>query len=274
MIRGGRAFWQTAGMLLTVSLLLVGCLSHPRLETVLYDHAGVVVSLKEFPDASVQASHPMVVEPSLMASLLAGLRVQAHQTLIESALSGETPVVPVFSPSEIDLLAPLLTDALNRATAVEQVRFRLEGSEDGIRVTRAGSLFLTERDVIVWLTHYGRMPQRPPTLSRPSQSFDRSKRWTLTFVPAAAMVSRGVETIVPADAAELHALAINLQLLARASGRGRPAASEGGDTDRVPVDEEPTQDAEAMEEDLQRLRRSLQEQERRLQQLERQLQGR
>ncbi len=255
-------------------LALVGCLSHPRLETVLHDRAGVVVSLKEFPNASVRASHPTAVDPTLMASVLAGLRVREHQTLMESALSGEARSVPVFTPSEIDLLAPLLTDALNRATAVEQVRFRLEASEDGIRVTRAGSLFLTERDVTVWLTHYGRMPQRPPTLSRPSQSFDRSKRWTLTFVPAAAMVSRGVETIVPADAAELHALAINLHLLARASGRGRPAASEGGDTDRVPVDEEPTQDAEAMEEDLQRLRRSLQEQERRLQQLERQLQGR
>ncbi len=240
----------------------------------LYDHAGVVVSLKEFPDASAQASHPMAVEPSVLASVLAGLRVQEHQTMIESALSGEARSVPVFTPSEIDLLAPLLADALNRATAVEQVRFGLEASDDGIRVIRAGSLFLTDGDVNVSLTHYGRMPQRPPTLSRPSQSFDRSKRWTLTFVPGAAVVSRGVETTVPADAGELHAVVINLQLLARASGGGRRATSERGDTDRIPVAEEPTQDPEAMEEDLRRLRRSLQEQEQRLEQLERQLRGR
>lgn len=260
--------------MLTSFILLAGCLSHPRLETVLYDRGGAVVSLKEFADASIRASHPAAVDPRLLATVLAGLRVRAQNTLIESVLGGEAQPIPAFTTSEVNLLAPLVADALNRATAFEHVRFQLEVSESGTPVTCEGGLYMTEGDVNLFLTQYGRTPQRPPTLSRPSQSFDRPKRWALTFVPEEARVGRGVQPIVPSDAAEPGALVISLRRLEHAPGPGGDADAAPGETERVPDAREQTHHVDAMEEELRRLRRSLQEQEERLEQLERQLDAR
>lgn len=267
MSRRRRTPWPPCGFLVTLFVLLAGCLSHPRLETVLYGNARAVVSLKEFSDASFRARHPAVVDPGLLVSLLAGLRVQEHKTMIESSLTGEAPSVPVFTPSEAEFLAPLLADALNRATAAEAVRFRVPGSDSSTRAALAGALYVTPGHAHVLLTQYGPTPQRPPTLSRPSQSFDRGKRWTLTFVPEQAMVSGATGALVPADAAESTPLVVSLQLLERARDRGSRPLSQVEES-------EPRDETEAMEQELRRLRQTLQEQEQRLEQLERELEKR
>lgn len=242
-------------VLIACAMLGSGCLSHPRVETVLYESPQGLVLLKEFPDPTFRASHPVTVAPDLMRRVLTGVQVQEQKTVIESTLTGDARAMPVFTLSEASFLAPLLSSALSQATATERVRFLLHSSVSGKRLDTEGTVFATEETLYLSLTAFEFTPQRPVTLSQPTRSFDRAKRWTLTFVPQAAVVNGDAEMHVPANGPEPPTLVISLDRLAR---RAEPSTRTGEET----------------EEEVLRLRRTLQEQEERLERLERQLEKR
>ena len=164
---------------------------------------------------SFETNHPISLDPDLVRKMLAGVHVQERKTMVESTLTEDPKFVPVFMLSEVDFLAPLLTDALGRATAGEQVSFRISSSVSGKRLETAGTVYATETNINFSLTQYGLLPQQPGTLSRPSRSFDRAKRWSLTFTPEMALVNQTVETEVSADGSRPNTLVISLELLQR-----------------------------------------------------------
>lgn len=236
-------------------LLAEACVSHPRVKTVVHDSERGTVFLKEFPDATVRASHPARVDPDLLRRVLAGIRIQERKTVIESTLTGDARWIPAFTSSDAGFLSPWLSAALGQATAEEAVHFSLNSTASGKRRVTRGTVSVTAGALTFSLAEYGSAPQRPATLSQPSRSFDRAKRWALTFVPQAALVNGDAETHVPANGQEPPTLVISLDSLARHA-------------------EPSTGTYEETEEEVLRLRRTLQEQEKRLQRLERQLEKR
>ena len=270
--------------LFAISLLASGCLSHPRVETVLHESSRGAVFLIEFPDPSFQANHPLSLDPNLVRRVLAGVHVQEQKTLIESFLTEEAKSVPVFTSAEVSFLAPLLRSALSRATPGEQVGFRSKRSEEGKSMDTEGALYATDSNLHISISQYGRRPQRPATLSRPTRSFDRAKRWFLTFSPEAALVNWKEETQVSVDGSQPNTLVIRPNLLERYAESQKGAASGHEGTDGPPSHEpkktrasgagQQEQPTEAVEREVRQLRDMLEIQEEKLEQLQKQLEQR
>lgn len=78
------------------------------------------------PDPGLPLSHPAAVEPELLASLLDRLEY------VEAGLFGRTTTREVFSAEEISVLAPVLAEALGRASNSERVRFASFSRRSGV----------------------------------------------------------------------------------------------------------------------------------------------
>ena len=262
-------------------LLTSGCFSYPRVETVLHAGQDGTVFLKEFPDSSVRASHPMTIDPRLVRKILLGIRVHERKTMIESTLTGEAEATPALTISEADFLTPLLVLAFDRATAEEAVHFRVNGDVSGKRFDTGGIIYVAGENMNLSLNEYGLTPQQPGTLSQPTKSFDRPKRWSVTFTPISAVLNAEEDKQVQGEGNGGQYLLISLNLLKRhleSLPEGEPlldSRTEGhSDNSQPPTSKGPTkggQSAEEMEEELYQLRKSLKDQEERLQRLERQM---
>lgn len=237
---------------------VLGCFATPRVETTIHESPQGAVSLKEFSDPSVRADHPVSLEPSLLSKTLSGVHVQERKTIVESVLTGAIPFVRVFTDEQVHFLAPLLQSALSQATPEEQVLFSLTGEMSGRQLVTEGSLYASRGNLYLALTSYGLQPQQPATLSRPSHSFDRPKRWALMFQPEAALLNRDEDIQVSLDESQPNRLTISLAFLKQYPLRA---------TEEIRRDKQ----VEAMEEELHQLRQSLEQQQDKLDRLEREL---
>ena len=255
--------------------LFVGCISHPRIETMLHESPEGKVFLKEFSDPSFQASHPTTLHPKLVEEVLAGMQIQEQKTFLESALTNKAQLVPVFTYSELRFLAPLLTSGLELATPGEAVHFSLDSSVSGRTFDIVGLLFVSHQHLTFSLYQYGLATARP-SLSRPSRSFDRPKRWVMTYIPSTVVVPVTTEQsgndFIPGQVS----LVINLEYLNRyldskksdfrrtdstAPNQGNPGTIHSPKHHHM---------NESMEEEIRRLRQSMQEQHEKLERLEHQ----
>ena len=66
------------------------------------------------PDQSIQATHPIGLDPLLIAQILKGIEIQDQERGLQKLLIGPPPPVPVFSDDQIQFLAPLLAEGLRR----------------------------------------------------------------------------------------------------------------------------------------------------------------
>ena len=99
---------------------------------ILFDDPRGTVSLQTISDPSIQANHPINLEPALLSQLLTGIElhdeglgehhVKGLQTLIEGK---DALTYPVFSEDQIQFLAPLLAEGLRTATVNQSVEFRV-----------------------------------------------------------------------------------------------------------------------------------------------------
>ena len=129
-------------------------------------------------------------------------------------------------------------------------------------------MFIKENRLIFSLTEYGLTPQRRTTLSQPTRSFDRPKRWSVSFIPTSAVLNAEEDKQVVDDVNVPKPLLISLNVLKRPT----EFVSEEEETpsqSQITEGEEQTQ--EEMEQELERLRKSMREQEERLKRLEQQL---
>ena len=234
------------------------------------------VFLKEFSDPSFQVSHPTTLHPQLVEYVLAGMLIQEQKTLLESVLTNKAQMVPVFTYSEIRFLAPLLLSGLELATAGEGVHFSLDSSVSGRTFDIAGLLYVSHKNLTFSLYQYGLATARP-SLSRPSQSFDRPKRWVMTYNPSTVVVPAITEQAGNDFFPGQVSLVINLEFLNRYLDSKK---SEFRQTDSAVPNQVipgtihgPTHPHmnQSMEEEIKRLRQSMQEQNEKLKQLEHQL---
>jgi hypothetical protein len=136
---------------------------------VLFDDPRGTVSLQTISDKSIQATHPINLEPALLAQLLRGMGIQYQEHGLQKMIVGQSPPVPVFSEDQIQFLAPLLAQGLRTATPDQSVEYRVQATRKGIALespiteTTAGSLYAYGRSLYVTLSQYRYAASRTDT---------------------------------------------------------------------------------------------------------------
>ena len=164
------------------------------------------VSLQTIPDRSIQATHPINLEPALLARILNGIHVQDKgDRLFQRLVAGPSSPVSAFSDEQIQFLAPLLAEGLRTASPVEEVVFEVrtlhEGSllESSWTETTSGSLYAFGRQLSVTLSEYRESPVKTNinirNINYQSVGMDYSglKNRALLFYPSEAQRSDGLD---------------------------------------------------------------------------------
>ena len=215
-------------LLLLALLCLIGtaCSSTaPTGKAQIEDPRGTVF-LQTISDQSIQASHPINLDPALIARVLSGLQVHERQGALQEMLAGSSPATPVFSEEQVQFLAPRIAKALTTATAGEAVSFLVTSSRPGtsrvehsVTETSAGSLYAYGLSLYVTLSHYRYAPAQTNTDSfahrRLPDSSGLSNR-TLHFIPSAAQRSDSFHRPTGGASTDRF-LAIDYQLLRQLS---------------------------------------------------------
>ena len=104
----------------------------PTGKVIFEDPRGTVL-LKTIPDRSFQTSHPINLEPDLLAQILKGIEIQYQEHGLQKMLAGQSSPVPVFSEDQIRFLAPLLAEGLRKAAPDQCVEYRVQATTKVLR---------------------------------------------------------------------------------------------------------------------------------------------
>ena len=193
-----------------VLLLALLCLAGTACSTtaptgkILFEDARGSVSLQAISDPSIQASHPINLEPALLTQLLTGLEI--HNELrrphhYDMGLAGNESTHPLFSEDQVQFLAPLLAEGLRTATPNQSIEYRVVTAHEGSNrfqspttETTTGSLYAYDRQLYVILSQYRSNPMRTNLYKgdityRSQEPLDYSglRYRTLRFTPKAAL---------------------------------------------------------------------------------------
>ena len=217
--------------ILLALLCLVGtaCGTTAPTGKILFDDPRGTVSLQTISDRSIQASHPINLDPALLAQVLQGIEVQDQEHGLQKFLAGSLSSVPVFSDDQIRFLAPLLAEGLRTAAPDQSIEYRVQATHKGsvfessTTETTAGSLYAYGRQLYVTLSQYRYNPMRTNLTtagdmayrSRPPDSSGLLNR-ILLFTPSAAQRSDSFDPPAGGKSTDRF-LAIDYQLLQHAS---------------------------------------------------------
>jgi len=155
--------YKSCCLLLLLCVIGTACSTAPT-GKVLFDDPRGTVSLQTTSDPSIQASHPITLEPTLLAQTLKGVEIQYQEHGLQGVIAGAAAPVPVFSDDHIQFLAPLLAEGLRSAAPDQRVAFRvlttIEGSglESSRTYTTSGALYAYGRQLCMILTRYHYSP--------------------------------------------------------------------------------------------------------------------
>ena len=246
-------------LLLLALLCVVGtaCGTTAPTGKIIFDDPRGTVSLQTISDQSIQASHPIDLKPALLARVLSGMQVQEYLQFYDLTMTGQA-LIPVFSPEEVQFLAPLLAEGLRTAASDQRIEYRVQTTrqrsafESSTTETTAGSLYAYGRQLYVTLSQYRYDPIRAH-LDLSSQALPRRvdvsglKNRILLFTPSAALRSDNVHRPEGGPFTDRF-LAIDYQLLQEAS----PAVA----TTNAP--DAPSHTTEALVQEVETLRKALQ----------------
>lgn len=207
-------------------LVVTACSMTPPTGKTLFEDARGTVFLEQISDRSFQASHPINLEPALIARVLSGVLVQERQRALQAVLTGSSSTLPVFSAEEIQFLAPLLAKALATAATDQAVGFLVTSPRPGDSLlgyatteTTAGSLYAYDLSLYFSLSQYRYAPARTNTENIAHRRLPDSSGLSdhaLLFTPRFAQRSDNFHQ--PAAGASTDKfLAIDYQLLQRVS---------------------------------------------------------
>ncbi len=192
---------QLKSLLLLTIVCLIGtaCSTNSQTGNAISEDPRGAVSLQAMGDPSIQASHPIHLEPALIARVLSGMQIQERQRGLQELLGGSASAVPVFSVDEVQFLTPRIVKALATAGTGETVAFLVKSPRQGtgrlehsVTETTAGSLYAYGLSLYVTLSQYRYAPTQPndtdPARRRLLDSSGLSNR-TLLFTPSAAQRS-------------------------------------------------------------------------------------
>ena len=166
---GGKLSLSRSLLLALLCLVGAACGTTTQTDKIIFDDPRGTVSLQTISDRSIQANHPINLEPALLAQLLKGMKIQ-DQDLGHNHVNGlqsmdrRSPYyssVPVFSDDQIRFLAPLLAEGLRTAAPDQCVEYRVVTTHEGSNrfqspttETTAGSLYAYGRQLYVILSQY------------------------------------------------------------------------------------------------------------------------
>ncbi len=140
-------------------------------------------------------THPATVGATEMAMILKGVHVRDHRLTVHTWISGQAEIEPAFTDEEIELLAPKLSEALEKATPEERVTYYLSYPQTSVkRQITSGGLYVQHRELHFTLSNhreiygipaYGMVyDRRYPTLPIAPKGFD------VLFDPVTAVVPK------------------------------------------------------------------------------------
>lgn len=195
-------------LLTLLCLIITACGTTAPTGKILFDGPHGTVSLQTISDRSIQANHPINLEPDLLTQLLTGIELhdegegRYHVKGLQSLIVGKADTYPLFSKDQVQFLAPLLAEGLRKATANQSVEFRVVTTQEGSNrfqsattETTAGSLYAYGRQLYVIFSQYRYNPTLTnlvtagDTIHRSQDPPDYSglKYRTLRFTPKAAL---------------------------------------------------------------------------------------
>ena len=197
---------------------------------ILFDDPRGTVSLQTMSDQSIQANHPINLDPNLMAQLLRGIQIQEQEHGLQKLITSPSAPVPVFSDDQIRFLAPLLAEGLRTATADQRIEYRVNATHKGSVLesstteTTVGSLYAYGRQMYVILSQYNYNQMRENMSVNDMSNRYRSRQTEtsgledhiLLFTPSAAQRSDSFDPPAGWKSTDRF-LAVDYQLLQQAS---------------------------------------------------------
>ena len=246
---------------------------------ILFEDPRGTVALRTMSDRSIQATHPINLEPNVLAKILRGIEIQDQEHGIQKFLAVRSSPVPVFSDDQIRFLAPLLAEGLRTATPDQRIEYRvqttLKGSmfESSTTETTAGSVYVYGRSLYVILSQYRYSPTRTNLTtagdmayrSRPPDSSGLLNRVVL-FTPSDADRSDSFDPPEGGKSTDRF-VAIDYQMLRHAPATGSteqtaPRIERAEPTRESPAgtgaSEAPAPTTEALAQEVEALRKELQ----------------
>jgi hypothetical protein len=230
---------------------------------ILFDDPRGTVSLQTMSDRSIQANHPINLDPTLLAQLLRGIEIQEQEHGLQKLIPGSLVSVPVFSDDQIRFLAPLLAEGLRTATADQRIEYRVNVTHKGSALasstteTTAGSLYAYGRQMYVILSQYNYNQMRENMNANDMSNRYRSRQQPdssgledhiLLFTPSAAQRTDSFDPPAGEKSTDRF-LAVDYELLQQASQpvatTGQTAPQVGGGAAPVGESLEATRAAEA-----------------------------
>ncbi len=203
---------------------------------------------------SFRASHPVFLSPQTVGAILRGIHVGIAPTEGGRSATGIKPT-PLFSPGEVEFLAPAIAEALAQAEPNQRVRFEVGSESD----RSSGTLYVDDATMRFALSHFhSNAHQRDDHLSiyvlsmSPEQAQDHTPApramqaidpdqpqlaiaygkleglfppdQNTSAQPAPAPEHRSLKEVVDQQARELEALKAELEALKKRTDAQRPSA--------------------------------------------------
>lgn len=204
----------------------------------IYDGIKGAVYLARIEHKSFQATHPIKIEPQLIARVLRGIYVPSDVSTLQAMAGRESHPLRVFSDGDIeDFLAPLIAKALSQAAPDQAVGFRVVnlttttytqttgggvGSSEGppgqtVMETTGGLIYAHGLSLHFALTQYRHQPQKPDTIGGPNRYYPDqtgvAKR-DVAFVPKEALRPESYQQLNVSGDPDVKTFVIDYQALA------------------------------------------------------------
>ena len=122
---------------LALVAMVVGCATGPA-PIVVYEDRQASVWIQYDPEAGTGHDHPASLAPEQMSMILQGIRVMGRDVVGGFGFFGDKKGTPAFTPSQMTMLAPYLSQAFRKASPQDLVTFYLVTSGGDVRVTSGG----------------------------------------------------------------------------------------------------------------------------------------
>jgi hypothetical protein len=186
--------------LLLLSFILMSACATASEPVIIHDSPRLAVTLRPDPQAGSRHDHPAALTPTVMATVLKGIRITKRDPLGLGGIVSDDEANPAFSASDIAGLALYLSEGLGKASREDLATFYLVSKEPSLgKVVTSGGLFVEGGRVFLILANARTPPSAGPfegtayeldTKDDPLFSIARY-RFAVTFTPAEALVPHG-----------------------------------------------------------------------------------